>query len=218
MSTSSQSVMNASPVIELVFPVKGKTLPADHNYAMYGATAPICPVIHSNPLITFQTISGIPDQKGKIILAGNKASLHFRLPADLISQIYPLAGKALSIRGHAIQLGIPKVLMIKSSPTLRSRLVVIKGYQEPTPFLEAAQRQLDALGIAGNLSIPADRQGQLERKTLSINKPNQRYKIVGFSLEVSNLAEEDSITLQISGLGGKRSMGCGYFSPIKPHS
>jgi len=218
MNTFESSVTDTSPVIELVFPVRGKTLPADHNYAIYGATASICPVIHSNLLITFQTISGIPDQKGKIILAGNKASLHFRLPANLISQIYPLAGKALSIRGHAIQLGIPKVLMIKSSPTLRSRLVVIKGYQEPVSFLEAAQRQLAALGIAGSLSIPTDRQGQLERKTLSINKPNQRYKIVGFSLEASNLTEEDSIALQIAGLGGKRSMGCGYFSPIKSHS
>ncbi|MCA6558614.1 MAG: type I-MYXAN CRISPR-associated protein Cas6/Cmx6, partial [Pseudanabaena sp. M114S2SP2A07QC] len=32
---------------------------------------------------------------------------------------------------------------------------------------------------------------------------------------VSGLSEEDSIKLQIFGLGGKRRMGCGVFVPMK---
>jgi CRISPR-associated protein Cas6 len=210
--------VNPSQFVEIVFPVRGKTLPADHNYPLYGALTKICPAIHSRQDIRFQTISGISNNKGSILLASGTGYLRFRLPSDSIREVYSLAGKVLNVRGESVRIGIPKIFMLEPSCKLRSRLVVIKGYQEPDQFLEAAQRQLDALGIAGDLSIPTDRQGQLERKTLSINKPNQRYKIVGFSLEVSNLTEEDSISLQISGLGGKRSMGCGYFFPIKPHS
>ncbi|MFM8300877.1 MAG: type I-MYXAN CRISPR-associated protein Cas6/Cmx6 [Microcystis aeruginosa] len=38
--------------------------------------------------------------------------------------------------------------------------------------------------------------------------------MVGFALAIFDLSEEDSIKLQIHGLGGKRRMGCGVFVPL----
>jgi CRISPR-associated protein Cas6 len=41
----------------------------------------------------------------------------------------------------------------------------------------------------------------------------RQYVVVGFGVEVTGLSDEDSIKLQICGLGGKRKMGCGIFVP-----
>ncbi|MEM7759892.1 MAG: type I-MYXAN CRISPR-associated protein Cas6/Cmx6, partial [Cyanobacteria bacterium P01_A01_bin.40] len=88
----------------------------------------------------------------------------------------------------------------------------------PQSFLEAAQRQLDALKIEGRIGIPANDKGEPKRLTLKINKAEQKksYTIVGFSVVVKNLTPEAAIKLQAYGLGGKRRMGCGVFSPNLP--
>jgi CRISPR-associated protein Cas6 len=61
--------------------------------------------------------------------------------------------------------------------------------------LEAARRQLDA-------------EGNPCRKVIKI----KTYSVVGFSLVVTDLSDEDSLKLQIFGLGGKHHMGCGIFT------
>lgn len=200
-------------IINLSFPVKGTQLPADHNYKLYGVLCKEIPSLHTFENFSVNTIAGIPDKQGKIqILKG--ARLLLRLPVEAIAQIYPLAGKTLTIGGYSIQLGNPELQTLQPTDVLSARLVTIKGYTEPDTFLEAAQRQLDALEIQANLGIPANDKGEPKRLTLRINKPERSYTIVGFSLVVSDLSPDDSIKLQIHGLGGKRRIGCGVFNPV----
>ncbi len=90
-------------------------------------------------------------------------------------------------------------------------MVVIKGQQQPENFLEAAQRQLQQLGIKGKAHLSIGSHGALNRKTLRV----RQYVVVGFGLEVAELSNEDSLKLQIYGVGGKRKMGCGIFVPKK---
>ena len=90
---------------------------------------------------------------------------------------------------------------------------MIKAYQEPESFLEAAQRQLTDLGINGLVKIPII-QTESSRKTIKI----KRFTVVGFGLEIGDLNDEDSLLLQKIGLGGKRRMGCGVFIPTKEES
>jgi len=197
------------PYVELSFKVQGEALPADHGYGLYSAIAHILPEIHQQEGLSIQTIAGIPDKQGKIHLT-NQSRLRIRLPGDQVPLVYPLAGKQLTIGIHSIRLGIPQIFMLPPASTLRSRIVTIKGFQEPDPFLEAVKRQLDSLEIQGTASIPLNLEGQPDRKAIKIKK----YSVVGFGLEVSELNEEDSIKLQIYGLGGKHRMGCGIFAPL----
>jgi CRISPR-associated protein Cas6 len=125
--------------------------------------------------------------------------------------VYHLAGKQLSIGTHSIRLGIPQIYMLRPVERLRARIVTIKNHQEAESFLAAARLQLEALGIVGEAIVPLDIEGKPDRKTIKI----KTYSVVGFGLEVSGLSEEDSIKLQILGLGGKRRMGCGVFVPMK---
>jgi CRISPR-associated protein Cas6 len=203
----STDLMNV-PFVELSFEAVGQTLPADHGYGLYSAIAHLCPKIHGQEGISIQTISGKPDNQGKIYLS-RQSQLRIRLPYDpeRISLVLPLAGQRLVIGSHAIQLGIPQIHLLRPVEKLRSRIVTIKKFQEPEPFLDAAQRQLDALGIQGNLLIPINEQGEPSRKAIKIKS----YSVVGFSVIVTDLNDEDSLKLQKYGLGGKHRMGCGIF-------
>jgi CRISPR-associated protein Cas6 len=197
------------PYVELSFGVIGKTLPADHGYGLYSAIAHLCPDLHEQEDMSILTISGEPDRQGKIHLSSSSC-LRIRLPYDPIklSLVLPLAGQQISIGQHSIQLNIPQIYPLQPTDKLRSRLVTIKKFQEPEPFEEAARRQLGNLGIQGNLFIPLNEQGEPSRKALKIKS----YSVVGFSVIVTDLSDEDSLKLQMFGLGGKHRMGCGIFT------
>ncbi len=198
------------PYVELSFGVIGETLPADHGYGLYSAIAHLCPQVHEQKGLSILTIAGIPDRKGKIFLT-ERSHLRIRLPYDCMPMVYHLAGKQLRIGSHSIRLGIPQIFMLHPGSRLRARIVTIKNHQEPESFLEAVRLQLAALGAMGEAIIPLDFEGKPARKTIKI----KTYSVVGFALEISGLSEEDSIKLQISGLGGKHRMGCGVFIPMK---
>jgi CRISPR-associated protein Cas6 len=72
---------------------------------------------------------------------------------------------------------------------LRLYLVVITRYQEPEFFLEVAQRQLEQLGIQGNLRILTNADGTLKRKTIKVKQSTK----VGFGLDVTRLSDQDSL-------------------------
>jgi CRISPR-associated protein Cas6 len=197
------------PYIDLSFSVIGETLPADHGYGLYSALTHWNHNLHHLEELSIQTIAGIPDKQGKIYLT-ERSRLVIRLPYDQVPIVYGLAGKALTIGNHTIRLGIPQIYLVQPASTLRSRLVVIKGYQQPETFSEAAQRQLNELGVNGIIKIPTIKD-EPARKTIKI----KRFTVVGFSFQVSHLSDEDSLLLQQIGLGGKRHMGCGVFVPCK---
>ncbi len=199
------------PYVELSFGVIGQTLPADHGYRLYSAIAHLCPEIHEQEGISIQTIAGEPDGQGKIYLS-RQSRLKVRLPyePEKISLVLPLAGQILTIGIHKIQLGIPQIFPLRPVEQLRSRIVTIKKFQQPEPFKEAAQRQLDAMGIQATLILPLNEQGEPSRKAIKIKS----YSVVGFSLIVTDLNEADSLKLQAAGLGGKHRMGCGIFNPL----
>lgn len=200
-----------SNFIDLSFPVYGTELHADHNHRVLAGISKKFPILHHLKELSINTITGIPDKQGKIRLT-KKSKLYLRLPVEAIAHVYRLAGEKLEVGEYTIQLGNPELQTLKPVDTLRARLVTIKGHKEPEQFLIAAERQLKALDISANLGIPANDKGEPKRLTLKI----QKYTIVGFSVVVSDLNPDDSIKLQIYGLGGKRRLGCGVFYPNIP--
>ncbi|MBV9386239.1 MAG: type I-MYXAN CRISPR-associated protein Cas6/Cmx6 [Chroococcidiopsidaceae cyanobacterium CP_BM_ER_R8_30] len=201
---------NCEPFVELSFSIRGTLLPADHNYALFAALVHLNSDIRKHPDISILSIPGFGDKKGKILLT-EQSCMRIRVPVSKISMVYRFAGKHLTLGKHEIQLGIPETYMLRPVEILRARIVTIKGYTQPEPFIEAAKRQLAYLGISGEISIPVDREGNFLRKTVKI----QRFTVIGFTTEVSYLSEEDSIKLQQWGIGGKRHVGCGFFLPVK---
>ena len=208
-------------LVDVRFRLQGNQIPADHGYHLISAIAQLIPELHSDKEVGLHPISGRPIGNRCIALS-RASSLIVRLPAARISQILPLAGKALRIGEDNVRVGTPQTMALKPATRLYSRLVVIKGFLEPQAFLEAAQRQLEELDIKGKPSLVAQprvaeanvdkhtgTRSAFLRRTIRIHDK----EVVGFALRVEELTAEESIRLQEKGLGGRRRFGCGIFIP-----
>src|SRR5262247_1525292 len=188
--------------VELKFPFEGHVFPSDHGYGLYGAISRVIPEAHSADWLAIETIPGAARGDG-VTQLDPQARLKIRIPQDHVPMMLKLAGKRLEVDGHAIRLGAPQIFLLKPATTLYARIVTIKGFTEPEPFLDAVCRKLDELSVKGEPVV-----GQ--RRVFKVGK----HRIVGFGLTIHELSDESSILLQEQGLGGRRRMGCGFFQPV----
>jgi CRISPR-associated endonuclease/helicase Cas3 len=204
-----------SPYIDLGFSLTGSTLPLDNGYIIYSALSRICPAIHQLDNISIHPIAGIPEFSKELRLT-QRSKLQIRLPVDLIPFIYEsLAGQTFSIGQNQFHLGIPEYNPLHPFSDLYSRLVIIKRFQEPQRFLEAAKHQLKSKGIQGSINLSTRSNGQPQCRQLTIKNTTGTFAVRGFGIQVTDLNPEDSITLQKYGIGGKQKMMCGVFVPSR---
>jgi CRISPR-associated protein Cas6 len=219
-------VAYGSAVVDLVFPVTaaegGKAvLPVDHAYPLFAALCQIVPHLHGDRHIGVRPIPGrLVGQRRMHI--DRWADFALRVPLQRVAAFLPIAGKVLDLNGTRLAVGPPDVRALRPARALNSRLVVIRGFVEPEPFLEAARAQLASLGITGATvrlvprrgARPWERDGRggcgpWLRRTVRI----QDREVVGYALDVEDLAPADSLLLQAVGIGGRRRFGCGLFLP-----
>lgn len=208
--------------LEIQFQLRGKTLPADHGYALYSAVKQRVQNAEESLALAGNipadvrlcSISGIPDRNGMIYL--NRGSrMRLRCPADQVQLWYRLMqNQVLDIRGHLIRLVQPRLTLPQPSDTLRARLVTFKleaidHPEVPYYFLESCKKGLERLEITAQASIDSTAEGDLARRTLQVKDK----KILGYGVVVEGLNAEDSLKLQWHGLGGRQHFGCGWFYP-----
>ncbi len=206
------------PFMDLAFPIVGTSLPLDHGYALYAAISRLLGAdSHGRNSIGIFPVAGIRAEPGQLKL-DETSRLRIRTPGERLPLLLKLSGKPLDVDGHRLRIGTPQVYALTPAASLVARLVTIKGFRDPEPFLAAASRKLQEGGIAGKPAIPlrrsGPRQGEPIRRVLRIKDK----RVVGFSLVVTELTPEESITLQETGLGGRRHMGCGLFVPWRPRA
>jgi CRISPR-associated protein Cas6 len=204
-------------MLEIQFALRGKTLPADHGYALYSAIKRT--VLQEKDLpseVLLSSVSGIPDQDGRIYL--NRSSrLRLRCSAEQSRHWYRLLqNQVLDIRGYLIRLVQPRLTLPQSSEILKARLVTFKleniaHHDVPRYFLESCQKGLEKLDIKAQVFIDSNVNGDLARRSLKVRNKH----IVGYGVVVEGLNEDDSIKLQCQGLGGRKHFGCGWFYPAK---
>jgi CRISPR-associated protein Cas6 len=206
-------------VVELRFPVLGTTIAIDHGYDLYAALSRLMPSWHG-PDAPFSVGPITGDPVGRDSLHLNRRSrLRFRLPADAIPTLLPLAGKALDLCGRRFRLGVPSIRPLTPTQTLAARLVTLRvqGVKQPMPeqFLKAVRWRLAKHGFSGDASLlpvrSGPRAGQPCRRILRIKGS----KLVGYSVQITGLTAQDSLRLQAESPFGRRRMGCGFFVPVK---
>ena len=213
------------PSINVSFQLSGTQLPADHGYLVYSAISKSFSSLHGIDWLAIELISGLPSGRGLIALPERDATLRLRIPADHYRDVLPLAGKRLDIGGHQIRLGLPVARPLEPAPSLYARVVTIKKFTEAEPFIEAVKRKLDSFGVKGRVELPHDEQGRYRRRIVTIHGKS----VVGFSVAVHELNDEDSLVLQAGAVKvvspddgatqwrsifSRRAMGCGFFNPV----
>lgn len=191
------------PDVDMAFRLTGTRVPVDHGYALYSAVSRVVPGLHGAGDVGVHPIRGRYAGRGTLCLTPS-SRLVIRLGADQIRAYLPLAGSRLDVDGCRLRVGVPEVRALRPTPALYARLVTIKGFLEPAPFLEAVWRQLQRLAVTPELHIG-------ERRTLRV-KDRQ---VVGFEVVATGLRAEESLRLQGAGVGGRRHMGCGVFLPLR---
>jgi CRISPR-associated protein Cas6 len=212
-------------LIDVSFRVMGNSIPLDHGYALYSTLSALFPELHTADWLAIHPISGFP-LGGKSLQITNGSRLRLRIPHERLVEVIPLAGKQLVLANasnhFAIRLGVPEVYTLHPSPLLASRCVVIKvseaekSHRSPDRemFLVAIKTQMTEQGIEGDAWIDDRRDSrgrELSRRIMRLKGKS----IVGYSVRVSGLSDEDSLKLQEVGLGGRRRMGCGIFVPVR---
>jgi CRISPR-associated protein Cas6 len=207
--------------VDLSFRINGSEIPADHGYALFSVISRLIPSLHGDESIGIHPISGLL-VGDRLLRITDRSRLVFRMDSGRIRDVMPLSGKRLDIDGHEFLVGLPTPLVLRPAPTLRSRIVVIKGFLEAEPFLEACRKQLGDMGVTGEVSLPVrtwseplehkkGHETKFIRRTIRIHDK----VIVGYAVQVSNLTQEGSLKLQEAGLGGRRRFGCGIFLPYE---
>lgn len=194
-----------SHVVDLYFHVHGKQVPVDHGYALYGAISRVLERgdenkwLHNAENIGLIPIRGHYSGSSKLVL-NPSARFGLRVPTHVIPKVLPLAGKRLELDGDTLRVGVSTTSALIPAPVLYAHIVTTKNGEDETRFDAEVQRQLNALDIKGK---PA----RGPRRIVTIKDK----KVVGYSLLVSELTADESISLQEQGLGGRRKMGCGVF-------
>jgi CRISPR-associated protein Cas6 len=188
--------------LELGFPLLGKSLPVDNGYPFFVAISRFFDG-HLPPEVSLMSVSGYVVPGTREILIDHDALFRLRVPAGNDGSLFKLAGKALSVGGHDVRLGIPSVWILRAAPNLYSRIVTIQGFLEPEPFLEAVRRQMAAIGVQGDAEIAGPKRSiQIKGKYAS-----------GYPVRIRSLSAEGSLRLLAHGLGGRRHFGAGVFVP-----
>jgi CRISPR-associated protein Cas6 len=193
--------MQSEPKVDLCFQVIGKHVPVDHGYALYGAISRILPIFHEDEATGLKLIRGRYLGEGLLDISP-KSELILRLPVNRIADYLPLSGKRLPLGGMHLMVGVPRTKALTPSADLHAHLVTTRNGGDQERFEAEISRQIEQLGVRGSFSVG-------ERRTFKIHGK----QVVGYSLAVSGLGPEESITLQENGLGGRRKMGCGFFEP-----
>ena len=215
--------MIAQDIVELRFAVLGNSIKYDHGYKLYGAVKrkvlDIAPeLLINNNFPDNVNLSQINGKKhNDFMYLTWKSSFKIRCPNSYAQQLkHILNNQLLEISKDRVCLLDGEIISLSVSSQLTSKIVVIvysnwKPIAYETRFLNSCKKQLAALGIMQQPTIIKDECNATYQKVITIDKFPSIRQYRGYGVCVSDLTEQDSIALQIHGIGGKRHMGCGWF-------
>ena len=188
--------------VDVVFPLDGKTLPHEHATALRQALCAQLSWLQTDPGAGIHPVKLVPGGDVSPFLS-RRARLVLRVGSRRFDELQELAGLALSVDGHRLRLGMPHRHELLPHGTLYAYRVASESADELT-FMAMVHAELARLAIAGERVCGKHQRHVIDGRVLDT-----------FSLMLHALPPEQSIRLQVGGLGAHRLMGCGIFVPHK---
>lgn len=187
----------------------GAKIDSLHSYLIWGAIKSIAPEFQEIPNLKIRSIIGTK-LRNQTIAINERSLLKIRVPVAYYNSVAAkLSNKKLRVKNEYLLLGRGRYEVLQPVPVLKSRIVVINSKKEFTTdnFLESVCTQLEERDIEGKVSLICGKDGNPIRRVVMV----KGVCIPGYGVKVSGLPEQDSLRLQELGIGGRSTMGCGWF-------
>lgn len=188
--------------VDVVFPLDGQALPRDHAQSLQQALCAQLPWLGTDTRAGIHPIKVVQGNQDQALLA-RRTRLLLRVQMPRANELMALSGLELDVAGHLLRLGPPHLRELQPHGTLYAYKVAADSADEMT-FMAAVSRELAERAIGGH-RVCGKRHGMLVSGRV----------LDTFSLMLHELAPEQSLRLQESGLGSHRLLGCGIFVPHK---
>lgn len=187
-------------VVDVVFDLAATALSEDHAGELLRQVLRFLPWLETEPGAGIHPLHGAPTTYG-VLLLPRRTKLSLRLPRRRAVDALALTGRTLQIVDTMARVGDGQVRALTAHAAVYSALVVT-GEENESAFLEAVGSELAGLGLRAEPVCGKRRRLRVAGR-----------ETVGFSLLLHELAPEASLTIQRTGIGAHRALGCGIFVP-----
>lgn len=200
-------------IVDIVYQIDCRTLPVDHAWALSQAVRMVLPWLEEEPSAGVHPIhvaeSGNgwmrPENADDLLYLSRRTKLVLRVPRKRIDAAQTLVGRQLDVAGHALRVEKASLRPLSPITTIFSRYVVSAEGLDETAFLKTALREMETFGVR-----PKKMMCGIEKYIATPDQP-----VHTRSLMLTELKQQESVTLQQCGLGPMRHLGCGLFIPHK---
>jgi CRISPR-associated protein Cas6 len=188
--------------VDVVFHLDGREIPFDHGHLLWAEIVRVLPRLAGRTDIGVHPIRGSVTENDTIILS-RRANLTLRVKREEAESLHGLVGATLDLDGHAVTVGQPKEKELMPYGAIHAYYVTT-GHEAEADFAADIQEALKTRNIPCRMVCG---------KAHVLNSAGG--KVTTYSLALYNLTDEQSISLQETGLGLYRELGCGLFVPHK---
>jgi CRISPR-associated protein Cas6 len=200
-------------IVDVTFPLQGRTVPVDHAEALARALEAVLPWlageagagVHAIHVAASQNGWQRPEEAGAVLHISRRTRMALRLPAQRVADAHRLSGAVLDLAGHLVTVGTGSVRPLLPLSTLFARRVVAARDRPEGLFVEEVAEELRRAGV--------------RPRKLLCGKAGEVQTAAGpmftRSLMVADLGPDESVLLQRIGVGPGRRLGCGLFVPHK---
>jgi len=199
-------------VVDLSFKIRCKQIPTTHAYELAQALYKLLPWLEGEPEIGIHQIHGATTGNGwerpadgELMHLSRRAKMQLRVPKDKIEDAKQISGETLDVAGYSVDVGEASVKLLNPVQTIFSRYIIGPQQLDEDQFVEwmateLKQRDIHVrkllCGIGHRISTP---EGEIETR----------------SVMIADLDKATSLSLQETGVGPGRHLGCGIFLPHK---
>lgn len=202
---------------DLHFDIDCRELPVDHIYALSRAVFEALPWLEQIPQLGIHEIYLAGSQNGwqkpdpelgQTLILSRRTKLVIRTPQEIMERLQEeISSLTLDIDGYSMTVGKARSKPLSMSDTIYARHIAMETgeAENENQFLQRMAEELSNLGVAPKKAL-CGKSTEIRTGTGVVQTR---------SLMLADLKFEESINLQIHGLGSHRSMGCGLFLPMK---
>lgn len=203
--------MHIDGFVDVGFPASGRSLPRDHGYLLFRALCRHVPRLRDEPDWGVHPVQGRAIGPERLQLFQHSL-VQLRIPVSSLGDVLSLSDRTLRVGTHHLRLRGGSVYPLQPARHLRSQCTTVYDHGKPHRFEDALRHELSLLPLSqdiGPLDVHIGERHSVRTRT---------HRVPGFEVILGGLSSSSSLCIQTHGIGGRRHLGLGLFTPRRPPS